>query len=412
MILISLALFLAYISGIIYTHTGIPDTVWLIAFGVLLGPVLKLFDPVALRPTTPLLVVMALNLLMFEGGLNVDLSTFRESMAKSLYIGMITFALTTLGVGYLMRYIMPETFTLTQGLLFGAMIGGTSASTVNGVIGSIQRVRGSIGETRRFLVLESIVTDSLSIVTAMTLLRLIQMPGVPMNEGIKDIVFVFSAALVIGFFVGVLWVQLLDLIRNRQFNYIMTLAVLFIAYILGERVGGPGSGSVAALSFGVTLTNYPLLARRFGLRENVRVDKRRLRSFHEEITFLIRSFLFVFVGLEAHISQEYMLIGLGVAAALGVLRVASVNVAASFISLTKDEATAAMLVFSNGLTALVISQLPVMVDSADAFSNPVIYQNLAVPIVVATSIFSALAGPLIVGRGVAAEEPEQVTGVS
>lgn len=37
-ILISLALFLAYVSGIIYTFTGVPDTVWLIVFGSLVGP--------------------------------------------------------------------------------------------------------------------------------------------------------------------------------------------------------------------------------------------------------------------------------------------------------------------------------------------------------------------------------------
>ena len=53
-ILISLALFLAYISGIIYTFTGVPDTVWLIVFGYVFGPILHLFNPEALRPSTPI----------------------------------------------------------------------------------------------------------------------------------------------------------------------------------------------------------------------------------------------------------------------------------------------------------------------------------------------------------------------
>jgi len=407
-ILISLALFLAYISGIIYTYTGVPDTVWLIAFGYLFGPTLQLFNPAALRPSTPILVVMALNLLMFEAGLSVDFKAFKETMKKSTYLGLTTFTLTTLGIGYLLHYSVPFVFTLSEALFFGAMIAGASASTVLGIIGSIQRVRKEIGEARRLLVLESIVTDSLSVVTAMTLLRFIQTPGVPLNDAIKDIVYVFTVSAFIGFGTGVLWVQLLDLIRNRPFNYIMTLAVLFISYIFSEGVGGPGAGAVAALSFGITLTNYPLLAQRFGLRENVRVERRRLRSFHEEITFLVKSFLFIFVGLEVQLSIEYLIMGLALSATIGLMRILSVNVVGGFIDLTDDEAAASRLVFSNGLTALVISQLPLMVDSATgSFMNPGVFTNLAVPIVIVSSLFGSLIGPRIIRRATPPPEPER-----
>lgn len=406
-ILISLALFLAYVSGIIYTFTGVPDTVWLIVFGYVFGPTLHLFNPAAFRLSTPLLVVMALNLLMFEAGLNVDFKTFKETMIKSTYLGLTTFTLTTLGVGYLLHYSVPYVFTFSEALFFGAMIAGTSASTVLGIIGSIQRGRKEIGETKRLLVLESIVTDSLSIVTAMTLLRFIQTPGIPLNEAVKDIVYVFTVSVVIGFGTGVVWVQLLDLIRNRPFNYIMTLAVLFISYILSENVGGPGAGAVTALAFGVTLTNYPLLARRFNLRENVRVERRRLRSFHEEITFLVKSFLFIFVGLEVQLSAEYLLIGLALSATIGLIRILSVNVVGGFIKLTDDEAAISRLVFSNGLTALVISQLPLIVNTVgSSFINSRIYMNLAVPIVIASSLFGSLVGPRIIRHGMSLQEPE------
>jgi len=407
-ILISLALFLAYISGIIYTFTGVPDTVWLILFGYVFGPILHLFNPAALRPSTPILVVMALNLLMFEAGLSVDFKTFKETMIKSTYLGLTTFTLTTLGVGYLLHYSVPFVFRFSEALFFGAMIAGASSSTVLGIIGSIQRVRNEIGGARRLLVLESIVTDSLSVVTAMTLLRFIQTPGVPLSDAVKDIVYVFTVSVFIGFGTGVLWVQLLDLIRNRPFNYIMTLAVLFISYIFSEGVGGPGAGAVAALSFGITLTNYPLFAKRFRLRENVRVERRRLRSFHEEITFLVKSFLFIFVGLEVQLSKEYLIMGLALSAMIGLIRVLSVNVVDGFIKLTDDEAAASRLVFSNGLTALVISQLPMMIDTTGgSFMNPGVFTNLAVPIVIVSSLFGSLVGPKIIRRGMKPSENEQ-----
>jgi len=96
-ILLSLALFLAYVRGIIYMFKGGPYTVWLLVFGYVFGLALNLFNPAAFRPSTPLLVVMALNLLMFEAGLNVDFKTFKETMIKSSYLGLTTFTLTTLG---------------------------------------------------------------------------------------------------------------------------------------------------------------------------------------------------------------------------------------------------------------------------------------------------------------------------
>ncbi len=159
--------------------------VWMIGFGVLFGPVLGFFKSETIINLVPFVVVMALNLLMFEAGLNVDLKTFKESLEKSGYLGVITFTLTAFVVGNLLHYLLPSTFTITEGLLFGAMIGGTSTSTILSILGSIGMSNNDAAECRLILVLESIVTDSLSIVTTMTLIRLIQMPDIPTDRGFQ-----------------------------------------------------------------------------------------------------------------------------------------------------------------------------------------------------------------------------------
>jgi potassium/hydrogen antiporter len=394
-ILISLALFLAYISGMLFTLTKVPDMVWMISFGVLLGPVLGLFKIDTVTNLIPFVVVMALNLLMFEAGLNVDLKTFRESLEKSGYLGVITFTLTVFVIGNLLHYILPSMFTITEGLLFGAMIGGTSTSTVLSILGCIGMINSDASEGRLFLVLESIVTDSLSIVTTMTLIRLIQMPDIPLYEGFKDIGFVFIVAGVVGFSMGVLWVQVLDLARNRPFNYIMTIAVLSISYISGEQLGGPGAGALSGLVFGLTMINYPLLAARFNLKQNVRVEKRRLRAFYEEITFLIKSMLFLFVGLQLSFTAGHLLIGMGLAVVIGLVRVASVNVTNMFVPLSQVEVKVSRLEFSNGLTALVLAQLPRLVEGSHLFTDTGIFGNLIAPIVITTALFGTLAGPVL-----------------
>lgn len=397
-ILISLTLFLAYIGGILYTKTRIPDIFWLIAFGVILGPGTKLIDSSTMSGLAPMLVLMALNLLMFEAGLNVDLKTFRESMEKSGYLGVITFVLTTFIIGNGLYYLLPELFTFTDALLIGSMIGGTSTSTVLSILGCITVTNSDAGQCRLFLILESIVTDSISIVTTMTLIRLIQTPEIPLSEGFKNIVFVFTIASFIGFIFGVIWVQILNIARNRPFNYIMTIAVLFFSYILAEQVGGPGAGALAALVFGITMTNYPLFARKLGLNDRVRVERRRLRGFHEEITFLIKSFLFLFVGLQMRLDLLYLGIGVGIAVVIGAIRFVAVFLTNMFTPLTEIEVRVSRIEFSNGLTAIVLAQLPLLVDG-NLFIDPGIFSALVVPAVLATALFGSLLGPIIYNWG-------------
>jgi len=394
-ILISLSLFLAYISGMLFTLTRVPDMVWMIGFGVLFGPVLGFFKSETITNLVPFVVVMALNLLMFEAGLNVDLKTFKESLEKSGYLGVITFTITVFVVGNMLHYLLPSTFTITEGLLFGAMIGGTSTSTILSILGSISMSNNDAAECRLLLVLESIVTDSLSIVTTMTLIRLIQMPDIPLTDGFKDIAFVFTVAIIVGFTMGVLWVQILDVARNRPFNYIMTIAVLSMCYIIGEQMGGPGAGALSGLVFGLTMTNYPLFASRFNLKQKVRVEKRRLKAFYEEITFLIKSLLFLFVGLQFSITTWYIALGIGLATVIGVVRYAAVNVTKFFVSLSQVEVKVSRLGFSNGLTALVLAYLPRLVEGSHLFTDTGIFVNLIAPIVITTTLFGAIAGPIL-----------------
>jgi cell volume regulation protein A len=307
-------------------------------------------------------------------------------------------------IGYGVFYVFPQLFKFSEGLLLGAMIGGTSTSTVLSILGCINLEDKDAGQCRLFLVLESIVTDSISIVTAMTLIRLIETPQVPLIEGLKDIVFVFTVASVIGFGVGVIWVQVLNIARNRPFNYIMTIAVLFFSYILAEQAGGPGSGALAALVFGITMTNYPILARMFNLNERVRVERRRLRGFHEEITFLIKSFLFLFVGLQMNLQITNILFGVGIAVVVGVIRLISVSATRMITDLSDIEAKVSRLEFSNGLTAIVLSQLPRLANGAGQFTNPTIFSDLVVPVVLTTALFGSLISPIIYNRGLESEQ--------
>jgi len=373
----------------------VPEIIWLLGLGFLLGPVLNRFDYEVLTSLVPLMSVVALGFLMFDAGINIEVNTFIKIMYKSLILGLAYFAISTVAVGYFLHLLMPGDFTLLQGMLFGSMIGGTSTFTTLEVVGNYEKVT-KLGEVKVFAMMESVITDAVSIVMAMTLIRMIMRPGALVQNALADILFVLTISTLIGFGMGVLWALILDQLRSRPFNYIMTIAAMFPTYILAEFLGGSGTGPLAALIFGLTLTNYRHLSERLGFQRKVRFEKKRLREFHEEITFFIRSFFFAFIGLIAFPSLDYALIGAEIVAILALIRLASVALTDIFVALNKEETAIMSLVFSKGLTSLVISQLPLIFDPQGLFfPDPAIYTNLCFPIVIGTVLFGALLGPYV-----------------
>lgn len=399
LILVSSTLFLGYISGLFYSKTNIPDIIWLLAFGILLGPVLNFFNPELFVALSPLMSIIALNIILFDAGINVDIRAIMETMLKSVGLSITTFVITMVVVGYTLNFLMPEKFNIMQAMLFGSMIGGTSTVTVLGIIGGLEQMIRDLGSVKVILMMESVISDPLCIVTAMTFIRMIMLPGVSIQDGLKDILFTFFLSSIIGFIVGLAWAQVLDLLRNRPFNYIMTIATLFPTYIIAESVAGHGAGPVSALTFGLVLTNYQYLARKLGIERRVRVEKRKLREFHEEITFLIKSFFFVFIGLIVSLSMNFMIYGLIIVGLLAVIRYVAVTLVSGLLKFTNVESTLTKLIFANGLPALVMSQLPSIYDpERNFFLSPEIYTNLCFPVVIGTVIFGALLGPLIAKR--------------
>lgn len=396
LILVSSTLFLGYISGLFYSRTKIPDIIWLIAFGIVLGPVLHFFDPELFTALSPLMSIIALCIILFDAGINVDIRAIMETMHKSVILTVTTFIITVVAVGYVLPFLMPGDFNIWQAMLFGSMVGGTSTVTVLGIIGGLEKLISDLGDVKVVLMMESVISDPLCIVTAMTFIRMIMLGGVSFQEGVKDILFTFAVSSLIGFAVGLVWAQVLNLLQKRPFNYIMTIATLFPTYIIAESVAGHGAGPVSALTFGLSLTNYQYLTRKLGRESRVRVEKRRLREFHEEITFLIKSFFFVFIGLIVVLSKRFMFYGLLLVGMLALIRYVAVTIVSALLKFSKVESVLTKLIFSRGLPALVMSQLPFIYDpTGEVFLNPGIYTNLCFPIVIGTVIFGALVGPII-----------------
>jgi len=121
-------LVLAFIANRLFRLTRIPDVVILMGLGLLLGPVLGWVHATKVENTTNLLGTLAIVLVLFEGGLELDLrhtlrhfpgsvllATFAYIFSSTLVAGVVW---ARLGVPY------------AAGLLVGAVLGCTSSTVV------------------------------------------------------------------------------------------------------------------------------------------------------------------------------------------------------------------------------------------------------------------------------------------
>lgn len=399
LLLISSTLILSYISGLIYSKTKIPDILWVLGFGIILGPVLGYFDKEIFLSLSPLMSTVALSIILFDAGINIDITLLMKAISKATILSITTISSVIVAVGYTLNFFMPSSFTLLEGMLLGAMIGGTSTIAVFGVLGGLNKLIPDMEGTRLILMMESIISDPICIITSITLIRMIMMPGVTIEDSLKDIIYTFTLSSAVGLAIGRMWAEVLDKLRGRSLNYIMTLAILFPTYILAEHTIGEGGGPMAALTFGLMLTNYNYISRKIGVKRSTKIDKKRLREFHEEITYLIKAFFFVYIGLIVSISGRYMKIGLGILTLILFVRYIVVVVVGRTMGFSKQEKILSILIYASGLPAFVMSQLPMIFDpNKQYFLNPEIYPNLVMPIVLGTVLFAALTAPRIAKR--------------
>jgi len=399
LLLVSSTLIISYVSSYFYSKTKIPDILWVLAFGIVLGPVLGYFDKDMFLSISPLMSTLALSIILFEAGLTLDIAQLMKSISKATILSVSTIFSVIAILGYALPTLYPAQFNVLEGMLLGAMIGGTSTVAVFSILSELSSILPDIESTRVILLMESVISDPICIISSVTLIRMIMLPEVSLQESLMDILITFILSSILGLAMGQMWSEMLDKLRGTRFTYIMTLALLWPTYIIAEHLIGEGGGPMAALCFGLMINNYSYITHRIGVDRNLRIDKEKLKEFHEEITFFIKSFFFVYVGLIVSLSVEYMIMGGVVLAIIFTVRFLIVLTVGGAVSFNKQEKVLSMLIYASGLPAFVMSQLPLIYDPDRLFfTYPEVYPNLVMPIVLGTVLFAALTAPNLAKR--------------
>ncbi len=286
---------IGFAAVLIFERTRIPDLLILIVLGLLLGPValtyfgISFVSPGVLEVAAPYFTALALMMILFDGGLNLRLAQVTK------YLGMIgiqtgtAFVLTVFGITFVTMTILG--YPLLVGLLVGAILGGTSSEVVIGIARALRVSE----ETKVILTLEAVLTDILTVVTVLALIELIRGgPGASAGIVFASLGMAFLVSTVLGLAFGVGWLALLSRFGGKPFAYMLTIAALFVLYAVSVSAGG--NGAMASFVFGLVLGNHRDFERFLRRRITPGIDE-RIKQFHSELSFVVRTFFFVFLGI-------------------------------------------------------------------------------------------------------------------
>ncbi|MFA5371782.1 MAG: cation:proton antiporter [Sideroxydans sp.] len=293
-LIIGLLVFFAHFLSLQFSRTNIPDVLVLMILGILLGPLLGVVSPGDFGKIGSLIATIALVVILFESGTSLDLDVLGKSLATTGWLSFGCFILT-FGVVAVVGHFTLD-LDILPAILLGVTVGGTSSAVVIPMVNAIK-----LGEkATTVLVLESALTDVLCIVGVFALLQVYTQVDVAAGRLVGGVIAALVFAAVIGFIGGIGWLLVLGKVRDFPNTISSTLAYVFIVYGATEGLGF--SGAIAALSLGITLTNFE----KFNLHRIQHLD-RKLEPlnqidiiFYREAVFLLKTYFFIYLGISIH----------------------------------------------------------------------------------------------------------------
>ncbi len=371
--------FIGFFAEIMFRKFSIPNIVILLFLGLILGSFTGTLSSEDLAVYANLFAPIALIIILFEGGLNMNLLEFIKESPVGIAFSFIM-VLFSIGIFSVLCHFMFG-WDFLVGAILGSIIGGISSAIAlplvqNGALGS---------KSKNIISIESVATDVFCIVFAITLINVaIGISSLDITVIGKEIMLFFLIGTVMGGVGAFFWAGLLKFTGKVDFAYILTIGFLFILYYLSGIFGG--NGPITVLIFGLFLGNLNLFAYYF------KTDKFTFNTFfikkiHNEITFFISTFFFVYLGTIVVFKDfNSILIGIFASAILIALRYGVVQLFFKPFKLPKKEIDIMSILSARGLAAAVLAPLPLYygIKGTETFSD------IVFSVIICTVIFTVI----------------------
>jgi len=370
---LALAMLVGVIAQMLGRHARIPGIVLLLIAGVGLGPDgVDLIRPHAMGGGLRAIVGFAVAIILFEGGLGLQLSVLRAQATTIRRLVTIGAAITATLATFTVMLVMGWDFRLS--ILFGTLVIVTGPTVVTPLV---RRLRLSQRLTT-ILIAEGIFIDAVGATIAVVALE-IALAGSRGDAaaGVLSIFTRFGAGAVVGVVSGVFLVALLKVPRMvpHGLENVLVLAAAFVTFhVSGALVDE--SGITAAIVAGLVVGNAGI-----HLHEEV-------ADFSEQLVSLFVATLFVLLAADVRLA-DVMALGAGGAWTVGILmlvvRPATVFASAYGTDLTLREKLYLSWVAPRGIVAAAVASL-FAIELAHAGVQGGVAMRALVFVVIATTV--------------------------
>ena len=388
--IIGLLIFTAHLFSEIFSRKRIPDVLFLIIIGLLIGPVFHWISPESLGNAGSLFSGITLVTILFESGTQLRFAVLKESFGGALKLTALNFIMSAIVV-WLVGWLVLDISPLIS-MILGCVLGGTASAVV---IPIVRQLRIS-EKPAIMLILEAAIGNVFSIVLALALMQAIKSKHLEFGAILGNIFSSFILATVMGLIGAIFWALILDRIRNIKYSILTTPAFVFIIYGINEWMGF--SGAIAALAFGIGLANidaiYSAWLKKFIKKVPVNLNETE-RSLFSELVLLLKTFFFIYVGISIQLKQwQPIVIGLGISALLFIIRIPAVRFAVSKKESIPDKELAFMSALNpKGLTAAVLAT-QALIYIPD-FETAMFARNIVFSVILFSIVINSILIPLI-----------------
>ena len=128
----SVVIILGVLGEAFFKRTGIPDILFLMVLGIIIGPILGIIQPQAVLEIVPYFAAVALIIIMFDGGLNLQIGKVLKTAHFAIILVIVGFAVSVGIVAGLAHFGLG--WEWIDSILLGTIVGGSSSIIVLGLV--------------------------------------------------------------------------------------------------------------------------------------------------------------------------------------------------------------------------------------------------------------------------------------
>ena len=390
----SILLFISIIVGKTSYKFGVPTLLLFLAIGMLAGSDgiggIRFDNP----KSAQLIGVVALNFILFSGGLDTNYNSIKPILREGLVLSTIGVLLTAVSLGGFVYYVTD--FTIYESMLLGSIVSSTDAAAVFSILRSKSLALKK--NLRPTLELESGSNDPMAYVMTIAFLTLV----INQDQSLASIVPMFFQQMIVGAAAGFgFGIASKFIINHIKLDFeglypVLVIALMFITFSATDFVGGNGFLSIYICA--LYLGNQDL------------IHKKTILKMYDGLAWLMQIVLFLTLGLLVFPSQIVPYIGIGLLISLFLIIVArplAVFISLMFFRMKLRRRFYISWVGLRGAVPIVFATYPLLagIEKADMIFNIVFFISVTSILIQGTTL-SIVAKWLNVGMP---EETKKIT---